>query len=307
MSSTSESGTGSAGPSAYHVMEKDLKPWELYDLSGAEGAENLDAMKEYFTRSPGRATLRSRSRDRGHLGEGGYAARTYLQPVNNQAGGHDNVSRGADVVTRDYSWHSRYREEESRGWRGHRDQPSAPRSIGVPPRHPPAAGTHHAGTGIGALSLGSEMIVASECPTPLGSKPAGASERLIPEQYRLMVMETDQARDDAMEAQNLAESARQRVAAAEAVAARSEQGRREVMERLRHLESLVCGGGARSSTPLREGRGLGLTRRQHGRSDYAPAADAPAVDATTVDAATAGALAATDQLPAQGSSQGHTA
>ncbi|GMF36910.1 unnamed protein product [Phytophthora fragariaefolia] len=46
--STSESGTGSARPSAYHVMEKDLKP--LYDLSGAEGAENLDAVKEYFTR-----------------------------------------------------------------------------------------------------------------------------------------------------------------------------------------------------------------------------------------------------------------
>ncbi|GMF47926.1 unnamed protein product [Phytophthora fragariaefolia] len=44
------SGAGSAGPSAYHVMEKDLKPWELYDLSGAEGPENLDAMKEYFTR-----------------------------------------------------------------------------------------------------------------------------------------------------------------------------------------------------------------------------------------------------------------
>ncbi|GMF46728.1 unnamed protein product [Phytophthora fragariaefolia] len=50
MSSTSESGAGSAGPSAYHVMEKDLKPWELYDLSGAEGPVNLAAMKENFTR-----------------------------------------------------------------------------------------------------------------------------------------------------------------------------------------------------------------------------------------------------------------
>ncbi|GMF29692.1 unnamed protein product [Phytophthora fragariaefolia] len=47
-SSTSESGAGSAGPSAYHVMEKDLKPWELYDLSSTEEPENLDAMKEYF-------------------------------------------------------------------------------------------------------------------------------------------------------------------------------------------------------------------------------------------------------------------
>ncbi|GMF55504.1 unnamed protein product [Phytophthora fragariaefolia] len=299
MSSTSESGAGSAGPSAYHVMEKDLKPWELYDLSGAEGPENLDAMKEDFTRY----RLRSRSRDRGRLGEGGYAAPTYLQPVNKQASGHDNVSREADVETRDYSRHSRYREQAPRVWCGHRDQPSAPRSIGVPPRHPPATGVHHADTGVGALSLGSEMSVASERPTPLGFKPAGASERLTPEQYRLMMMETDQARDDAMEAQNLAESARQRAAAAEAAAARSEHGRREMMERLRHLESLVCGG-PRSATPSREGRGLGLTRRQRrqqGRPDYAPAADA-----TAVDAAAAGALAATDQPPAQGSSQGHT-
>ncbi|GMF61201.1 unnamed protein product [Phytophthora fragariaefolia] len=275
-------------------MEKDLKPWELYDLSGAERPENLDAMKE----------PRSRSRDRRRLGEGGYAAPTYLQPVNNQASGHDNVSRGADVETRDYKWHSRYREKEPRGWRGHRDQPSAPRSIGVPPRHPPAAGAHHAGTGVGALSLGSETSVVSERPTPLGSESAGASERLTPDQYRLMMMETDQARDDAMEAQNLAASARQRAAAAEATAARSEQGRREMMERLRHLESLVCGG-PRSDTPSREGRGLGLTRRQRrqqGRSDYAPAADAPAADA-----AAAGALVATDQPPGQGSSQGHTA
>ncbi|GMF59182.1 unnamed protein product [Phytophthora fragariaefolia] len=162
MSSTSESGVGSAGPSTYHVMEKDLKPWELYDLSGAERPENLDAMKD-------------RSRDQGRLGEGGYAAPTYLQLVNSQASGHDNVSRGADVETRDYSWHSRYREEEPRGWRGLRDQPSAPRSIGVPPRHPPAAEAHHAGTGAGALSLGSEMGVVSERPTPLGSESAGAS------------------------------------------------------------------------------------------------------------------------------------
>ncbi|GMF45110.1 unnamed protein product [Phytophthora fragariaefolia] len=246
MSSTSESGAGSAGPSAYHVMEKDLKPWELYDLSGAEGPENLDAMKE----------LRSPSRDRGRLGEGGYAAPTYLQPVNNQASGHDNVSCGADVETRDYSWQSGDSEGEPRGWRGHRDQPSAPRSIGVPPRHPPAAGAHHAGTGVGALSLGSEMSVASERSTPLGSEPAGASELPTPEQYRLMMMETDQARDDTMEAQ----------------------------------PSL------RASAP-----------RQQGRSDYAPAADTPAADAATVDAATAGALAATDQPSAQGSSQGHTA
>ncbi|KAE9098186.1 hypothetical protein PF010_g15660 [Phytophthora fragariae] len=50
MSSTSESGGGSAGPSAYHVMERDLKPWDLYSLDGAESPECLDVMKEYFTR-----------------------------------------------------------------------------------------------------------------------------------------------------------------------------------------------------------------------------------------------------------------
>ncbi|KAE9029186.1 hypothetical protein PR001_g11558 [Phytophthora rubi] len=50
MSSTSESGGGSAGPSAYHVMEQDLKPWDIYSLDSAEQSECLDVMKEYFTR-----------------------------------------------------------------------------------------------------------------------------------------------------------------------------------------------------------------------------------------------------------------
>jgi hypothetical protein len=50
MSAISESGAARAGPSAYHVMESDLKPWELYSLDGAEAADNLDVMKEYFTR-----------------------------------------------------------------------------------------------------------------------------------------------------------------------------------------------------------------------------------------------------------------
>ncbi|KAE9092312.1 hypothetical protein PF007_g18562 [Phytophthora fragariae] len=50
MSTTSESGGGSAGPSAYHVMERDLKPWDLYSLDCAEDPDRLDIMKEYFTR-----------------------------------------------------------------------------------------------------------------------------------------------------------------------------------------------------------------------------------------------------------------
>ncbi|KAE9357319.1 hypothetical protein PF008_g3214 [Phytophthora fragariae] len=90
-----------------------------------------------------------------------------------------------------------------------------------------------------------------------------------------MVRETDQARDDAMEAQNLAEFARVHAAAAEAAATRSEQGRREMMERLRQLESLVCGA-PRLATPSREEQGLWPTRRQRrqrGGSDYAPAAE----------------------------------
>ncbi|KAE8900134.1 hypothetical protein PF005_g14764 [Phytophthora fragariae] len=49
MSSTSESG-GGAGPSAYHVMERDLKPWDLYSFDGTEDPDRLDVMKEYFTR-----------------------------------------------------------------------------------------------------------------------------------------------------------------------------------------------------------------------------------------------------------------
>ncbi|KAE8999237.1 hypothetical protein PR002_g18516 [Phytophthora rubi] len=113
--------------------------------------------------------------------------------------------------------------------------------------HPQAAGVHHAGTGFAAA--------------PLGSERTDASEHLTPQQYRLMVQETDQARDDAMEAQNLAESAPVRAAAAEAAATRSEQGRREMMERLRHLESLVCGA-PRSATPSREEQGLWRRQRR---------------------------------------------
>ncbi|KAE9310410.1 hypothetical protein PF008_g20470 [Phytophthora fragariae] len=112
---------------------------------------------------------------------------------------------------------------------------------------PQAAGGHHAGTEFAAAPLGSERV--------------DASERLTPQQYRLMVQETDQARDDAMEAQNLAESARVRAATAEAAATRPEQGRREMMERLRHLKSLVCGA-PRSATPSREEQGLWPTQRQ---------------------------------------------
>ncbi|KAE9323391.1 hypothetical protein PF008_g17371 [Phytophthora fragariae] len=50
MSSTSESDGGSVGPFAYHVMERDLKPWDLYSLDGAENPDRLDIMKEYFMR-----------------------------------------------------------------------------------------------------------------------------------------------------------------------------------------------------------------------------------------------------------------
>ncbi|KAE8892956.1 hypothetical protein PF003_g22875 [Phytophthora fragariae] len=124
--------------------------------------------------------------------------------------------------------------------------------------HPQAAGAHRAGTEFAAAPLGSEWI--------------DSSERLTPRQYRLMVQETDQARDDAMEAQNLTESACVRAAAAEAAATRSEQGRREMMERLRHLESVVCGR-SHSETPSRKEQGLWPTRRQRrqrGGSDFAP-------------------------------------
>ncbi|KAE8968892.1 hypothetical protein PF010_g21829 [Phytophthora fragariae] len=86
-----------------------------------------------------------------------------------------------------------------------------------------------------------------------------------------MVQETDQARDDAIEAQNLAESARVRAAAAEAAATRS--------ERLHHLESLGCGA-PRSATPKGDEHVPWSTRRQlwqRGGSDSASAADtAPA-------------------------------
>ncbi|KAE9023057.1 hypothetical protein PR001_g11559 [Phytophthora rubi] len=122
--------------------------------------------------------------------------------------------------------------------------------------HPQAAGAHHAGTEFAAA--------------PLGSERTDASEYLTPQQYRLMVQETDQARDDAMAAQNLADSARVRAAAVEASATRSEQGRREMIERLRDLKLLVCGV-PRSATHSRQEQGLWSTRRQRrqrGGSDY---------------------------------------
>ncbi|KAE8959779.1 hypothetical protein PR001_g30600 [Phytophthora rubi] len=420
MSSTNESGGGSAGPPAYHVMERDLKPWDLYSLDGAENPDRLDIMKEYFTgyrqlrgkktnnaythdalqrswcafirrwnaagreglsftswledrelalleifgracarccsasghlvegctrcqdrprptreewerqvmswtlsederrwlgrydrarrdlevaasrgsgrretrerarsrsrsrstrhvrwrrsrsRSPAPARPRSRSRDRGRLQEGGYGAPTYPQPASVQASAPDNASRVPADEWRAYSQYQGNREGDSRGWREYRDQPSAPRRIAAPPMHPQAAGAHHAGTEFAAA--------------PLGSERTDASEHLTPQQYRLMVREADQARDEAMEAQNLAESARERAAAAEAATTRSEQGRREMMERLRHLESIVCGA-PRSATPSREEQGLWPTRRQRrqrGGSDYAPAAgtQAPAQESS---------------------------
>ncbi|KAE8984341.1 hypothetical protein PR001_g23204 [Phytophthora rubi] len=73
------------------------------------------------------------------------------------------------------------------------------------------------------------------------------SERLTNEQG------TDQARSDAIEAQNLAESARECAAAAGTAAARSTQA-----WRVRHLDPLV----SRSATPSREERGPLPTRRQ---------------------------------------------
>ncbi|KAE9040926.1 hypothetical protein PR001_g6853 [Phytophthora rubi] len=214
------------------------------------------------SRSPGHVRWRlSRSRDRGRLQEGGYGAPTYPLPANVQASAPGSASRGPAVEWRAYSQSQGYREEDSRGWREYRDQPSAPKRIAALPMHPQAAGAHRAGTEFAAAPLGSERI--------------DSSERLTPRQYRLMVQETDQARDDAMEAQNLTESACVRAAAAEAAATRSEQGRREMMERLRHLESVVCGR-SRSETPSRQEQGLWPTRRQRrqrGGSDYAPAAD----------------------------------
>ncbi|KAE9356861.1 hypothetical protein PF008_g3423 [Phytophthora fragariae] len=169
------------------------------------------------------------------------------------------------------------------------DQPSAPKRIAALPMHPQAAGAHRAGTEFAAAPLGSERI--------------DSSERLTPRQYRLMVQETDQARDDAMEAQNLTESACVRAAAAEAAATRSEQGRREMMERLRHLESVVCGR-SRSETPSRQEQGLWPTRRQprqRGGSDSAPAADTqPPAQESSQERRASGARRKTSGADAEG-------
>ncbi|KAE9002646.1 hypothetical protein PR003_g22294 [Phytophthora rubi] len=111
------------------------------------------------------------------------------------------------------------------------------------------------GTARGALAVGASIVINQEL------HDVSLCPRCIHKRRGSITLETDQARDDAMEAQNLAESAPVRAAAAEAAATRSEQGRREMMERLRHLESLVCGA-PRSATPSREEQGLWRRQRR---------------------------------------------
>ncbi|KAG2759730.1 hypothetical protein PC129_g24800 [Phytophthora cactorum] len=47
--------------SAPQVIDSDVKPWDMYNLEGADEAETLDTMKRYFTRY--RATNNAYTRD----------------------------------------------------------------------------------------------------------------------------------------------------------------------------------------------------------------------------------------------------
>ncbi|ETK97185.1 hypothetical protein L915_00239, partial [Phytophthora nicotianae] len=74
-----------------------------------------------------------------------------------------------------------------------------------------------------------------------GAEKSGTVERLTIDQYRRMRREVDQARDDALKTQQIAETANRRAYAAERFASQAERGRRAMMSRLRHLETLGSG------------------------------------------------------------------
>ncbi|EGZ09382.1 hypothetical protein PHYSODRAFT_338199 [Phytophthora sojae] len=105
------------------------------------------------------------------------------------------------------------------------------------------------------------------------SDPAASVPRVTIEQYRIMIAEAEQVRNDALDAQNLAESARTRASAAEAVAEESQRDRLALVERLRRLERAAFGA-PQAEQSAHERQGLGLSwrqRRRHGGSDYKPA------------------------------------
>jgi len=124
-------------------------------------------------------------------------APTYLQQERGRASAPDSASRGLDDDSR-ANWQRRWcrKEEESRGSCGYCAQPSARQSSAACPTRQPAVEDRRGDT---------ETVL-----VPRGSEGTDALERLTIQQYLMMIREADQARDDAMKAQNLAEAARTR-------------------------------------------------------------------------------------------------
>ncbi|KAG2961125.1 hypothetical protein PC119_g26202 [Phytophthora cactorum] len=89
-------------------------------------------------------------------------------------------------------------------------------------------------------------------------------ERLSIEQYRLMMADAQQERDDALDAYQLAESAQREAGVASKLAAREQRDRWELLERFRRLETAQLGAPQVGGLSL-EQRGLGSSRRQRRR------------------------------------------
>ncbi|POM71093.1 Hypothetical protein PHPALM_12380 [Phytophthora palmivora] len=47
---TTLTSTALRAPSSFRVMDRELKPWDLYDVSGAESPEPLATIQDYFRR-----------------------------------------------------------------------------------------------------------------------------------------------------------------------------------------------------------------------------------------------------------------
>ncbi|ETI57419.1 hypothetical protein L914_00241 [Phytophthora nicotianae] len=174
------------------------------------------------SRSPERARSRSRSPRQEHLQAGDYVAPTCHQWESGQASGRDNFSR--------YDDHDReHREGDPRGHDAHRGRQVSPRSSARYPPHQILVEADLVDSGLrdSAFSRGAEK--------------SGTVERLTIDQYRRMRREVDQARDDALKTQQIAETANRRAYAAERFASQAEPGRRAMMSRLRHLETLGSG------------------------------------------------------------------
>ena len=119
--------------------------------------------------------------------------------------------------------------------------------------HPPREGEHHDGR---PLVLGADSH--DRAPVPSSDK------------HRFLRADTEEAKNALLDAREMAESARDRAAAATEAAERTRREQRGLVERLRQLETAEFGGPQQNES-ARARAGLSPSRRQRRRqgvSDY---------------------------------------